>query len=282
MTVSMTKRPWLSLAPLLPLAAVLTLPASVLRAQDTTPPKKIDVSRFTSNVDDVVIPVPSEIFNALDKLGGSPNWSGVMPTTEPKTRPKVPAEIALLLGDVIADGFISVEAKDSSKVDQIGRRVIELSNALGVGKSVISHCNAISDAAKNDKWDEVRTELDRTQNSVREAMKALHSKDESELVSIGGWLRGTDALTTLIRADYKPERADLLHQPDMLETFDKQFEHMTTNVQADKIVVQVRDGFKKIKGMVTTKGDEPISSKNIDGINDITTSLVKSIAPPAP
>ena len=278
MPAFVTKHPWF-LFNLLPLTLALAWPVPALRAQDAPPPKKIDVSHFTSSVDEVVIPVPSEIFIALDKFGGSPNWTGTLPASEPKSRPKVPAQIALLLGSVIADGFISVEAKDSTRVDQIGRRVIELSNALGVGKSVISHCNAISDAAKNDRWDDVRRELDRTQNSVREAMKALHSKDESELVSIGGWLRGTDALTTLIRADYKPERADLLHQPDILDTFDKQFEGMTSNVKADKVVEEVRAGFKKIKTLVTTTGDAEIPQKSVGEINDITLGLVKSIAP---
>ena len=278
----MIKHPRLSRVLLWPLAIALALPVVAVRAQDAAPAKKIDVSRFTNNVEDVVIPVPSEIFNALDKLGGSPNWSGTLPGGESKAHPKVQAQIALLLGDVIADGFISVEAKDSKRVEDIGRRVIELSNSLGVGRSVIPHCNAISEAAKNDNWNQVRTELDRTQNSVRDAMKALHSKDESELVSIGGWLRGTDALTTLIRADYKPERADLLHQPDMLDTFDKQFEGMTPNVKADKLVVEIREGFKKVKTMMMTKGDEAISQKTVGDINDITINLVKSIAPTAP
>ena len=281
MTDSMTKRPWPSLA-LLPLALGFALPACALHAQESQPAKKIDVTRFTANVEDVVIPVPSEIFTALDKLGGSPNWTGTLPTKESSARPKVQAQIALLLGDVIADGFIAVEAKDSKRVEDIGRRVIELANALGVGKAVIPHCSAIIDAAKDDKWDQVRSELDKTQNSVREAMRSLHSKDQSELVSIGGWLRGTDALTTLVRAGYNADRADLLHQPDMLNTFDRQFEGMEDHVKADKMVVEVREGFKKIKTMMTTKGDEAISQKNVNDINDITAGLVKNIAPPAP
>ena len=278
MLLSMTKRPWLSLALLLPLTAVTALPVAALRAQDN-PPKKIDVSKFTNSVDEVVIPVPSEIFSALDKMGGLPNWSSTLGPREPESHPTAQARIALLMGCVIADGFIAVEAKDSTRVEKIGRRVIELANSLGVGKSVISHCNAISEAAKASKWDEVRVELDRTQNSVRDAMKALHSKDESELVSIGGWLRGTDAITTIVRSDYKPDRADLLHQPEMLDTFDKQFEGMTPNVKADKMVAEVRAGFKKIKPMVEAKGDETISQKTVSDVNDITQALVKTVAP---
>lgn len=276
--LSLTKRSRLSFALLLPLAAAAALPVAALQAQDA-PPKKIDVSHFTSSVDDVVIPVPSEIFTALDKMGGLPNWGSVLPNNESKVHRGVPAEIALLLGNVIADGFIAVEAKDSKRVEDIGRRVIELSNSLGVGKSVISHCNAISDAAKKDEWDNVRTELDRTQSSVRDAMKALHSKDEAELVSIAGWLRGTDALTYLVSKEYKPDRADLLHQPEMLDTFDKQFETMTPSVKADKMVVEVRAGFKKIKPMVDSKGNDPIPAKTVADINAITAGLVKLIAP---
>lgn len=274
----MLKRSRLSLGLFLPLAVSAVLPLCVVRAQDA-PPQKIDVSKFTSSVDEVVIPVPSEIFNALDKLGGNPNWGSVLPTEESKAHRTVPPQIALLLGSVIADGFIAVEAKDGARVEKIGRRVIELSNSLGVGKSVISHCNAISDAAKRDEWDHVRVELDRTQNSVREAMKALHSKDEAELVSIAGWLRGTDALTFLVSKDYKPDRADLLHQPQMLETFDKQFEGMGTSAKADKMVTAIREGFKKIKPMVDSKGDEAIAQKTVAEINTVTAGLVKQVAP---
>ena len=125
----------------------------------------------------------------------------------------------------------------------------------------------------------MRVELDRTQNSVRGAMDALHSKDEAELVSIAGWLRGTDAITTIVRSDYTPDRADLLHQPEMLDTFDKQFEGMTPNVKADKMVAEVRAGFKKIKPLVQAKGDEAISQKTVADVNDITQALVKVVAP---
>ena len=165
----MTPRRWLKSAPYLSLAAVsLAASASCLHAQSAPPPPQhIDVSKIVTGVNDVVIPVPSEVFNALDKLGGNPNWAGQLHPETKLRYTKVP-QIAMLMGVIIADGFIAVEAKDSSKVDEIGRRVIELSTALGVQKSVIEHCNAITDAAKADRWADVRSELDKTQHSVNE------------------------------------------------------------------------------------------------------------------
>ena len=49
---------------------------------------------------DVVIPVPSEIFNALDKMGGdSLNWKAQVAPRTPRLRPTNPAEIAMMLGN---------------------------------------------------------------------------------------------------------------------------------------------------------------------------------------
>ena len=264
--------------PVLPFAAALALlPALPAWAQNQPPPPtKIDVSKFQTSTRDVVVPVPSEIFNALDKIAGdSLNWKAQV-APDPKGKPTNPAEIAMMLGTVIANGFIAVEAKDAGRVQEIGRRVIELSNSLGVRDAVIKHCSAIIDASKGGDWPGVRAELDRAQSSVSAAMDRLNSKDEAELVSITGWLRGTEALTSLIRQDYKPDRAELLHQSDMLNTFENQFKGMSAKVQGNRKVVELREGLQKIKPLIL---DPQIPEKSVEQINMTTTGLVKTIAP---
>ena len=274
----MIKRPWLKFVRLLPLAAALAASASVLYAQSSTPPPQhIDTSKLKTGVNDVVIPVPSEVFNALDKLGGNPNWAGQLPATETKVHPTRPPQIAMVLGTVIADGFIAVEAKDSAKVDDIGRRVIDLATALSVRDSVIGHCNAITQAAKDGEWPKVRSELDKTQHSVNEAMQRLNDQDAAELISISGWLRGTEALSSLVSKDYQPDRADLLHQPDMLATFENQIGRMTPKVLANPQVSGLREGLRKIKPLIDVR--DTIPQKSVEEINQITSVLVKSIAP---
>src|ERR1700722_17650101 len=90
----------------------LFLTAMVLRG--TTPPaagqdpkQHIDVGKLPEQatlVEDVIVPVPSEVFGVLDKLG-TPDWHGVL-RTDKSPVPGARAETALLLGDVIAEGFI--------------------------------------------------------------------------------------------------------------------------------------------------------------------------------
>ena len=111
-------------------------------------------------------------------------------------------------------------------------------------------------------------------------MGKLNDQDAAELISIAGWLRGTDALSSLIQKDYQPDRADLLHQPDMLGTFDRQLGGMNPQkVLALSQVAALREGLKKIKPLIDTHGNDTISAKTVEEINSITAVLVKSIAP---
>ena len=61
-----------------PLAKILKLTVAVMAslslcAQGKETPKHVDVKQLSKKVDDVVVPLPNEVFGALNKLGGV-NW----------------------------------------------------------------------------------------------------------------------------------------------------------------------------------------------------------------
>jgi len=90
----------------------------------------VDLSKFPGEVmEDVVIPVPSEIFSVLEKLG-DPDWKReISVRVTPKFSDRI--DIALLLGTVVADGFLAVQAQDSKTVETIGRKVWSFPRHLG-------------------------------------------------------------------------------------------------------------------------------------------------------
>ena len=158
------------------------------------------MKRLSRTVEDVVVPLPNEIFAALNKLD-SVNWKEFVRTDKGTNFTERP-RIALLLGGVIADGFIAVQAEDAPSVKDIGQRVVSLAKGIGVGNSIVPHAKAITDAADRRDWAGVRTELDRTQNSVQQAMNEVHDEKLSQLVSLGGWLRGTQVLTSVVESPF--------------------------------------------------------------------------------
>jgi hypothetical protein len=219
----MSARPLLSLFlfriafPVLALCAALT---GKLEAEiDPAAPERIDLTNFPGElVDKVVVPIPAEIFAVLDKLD-EPDWnSGIeLPAESGAGRDR--AILALTFGSLVGEGFIAVQAKNPDEIQKIGRRVLSLSESLGLSGAVRPHSLAIVEAAGKSDWAKVRDELDATQQTVRTTMERLRDDELSGLVSLGGWLRGTNVVTSFISNSFSEDKAELLNQPGLLAHF---------------------------------------------------------------
>ena len=241
------------------------LAALSLSARAAEVPKHVDVKQLSKKVEDVVVPLPNEVFGALNKLGGV-NWREYLRDDKGANFTERP-RIALLLGAVIADGFIAVQAEDAPTVKDIGQRVLTLSKAIGVSSSITSHAKAITDAADKKNWASVRQELDRTQNSVQQAMNEVHDEKLSQLVSLGGWLRGTEVLTSVVTKRYSQEGSELLHQPDLLNYFETRLQAMPEfNL---RLLQDIHAALIEVKPLIDV-GDAQIPQASVKKINDIT------------
>ena len=240
-------------------------------------PQHINVEKLPGQatmVDNVVVPVPSEVFGVLDALG-SPNWHDVLRTT--KSNPSGErAHVALMLGTVIAEGFIAVEAQEGEEVKKIGRSVLNLAAAVGVRKSVTARSNAIIEAADKKDWKAVRVELDGALQDVKQAMMELHDEQLAQLVSLGGWLRGTEALTSVVQKNYTKDTAELLHQPTLLEYFHRRLDGMEPRLKSSSLVAKTQKGLGEIKPLMNGESSD-ISAKSVERIHDITANLVALI-----
>src|SRR6266852_3562564 len=238
--------------------SVLVASSLTLCAHGAQAPQHIDVKQLSKKVEDVVVPLPNEVFGALNKLG-SVNWKEYVRSDKGTNFTERP-RIALLLGTVIADGFIAVQAEDAPAVKEIGQRVQTLARGIGVERSITQHAKAITEAADKRKWENVRQELDRTQNSVQQAMNEVHDEKLSQLVSLGGWLRGTEVLTSIVKEHFSADGAELLHQPDLLSYFQTRLQAMPEfNLP---IIRQIQDALVEVKPLIDV-GDRRIPAESV-------------------
>ena len=258
----------------------LTLLSLPVLAQDP-PPQKIDISKLpkqTRVVDDVIVPVPSEIFTVLDKLG-NPNWPATQRPIKGVAKPlgEQPQQ-ALYLGTVIAEGFIAVEAKDAAEVKNIGRSVLALSQNLGVRDAVTKRSNAIVEKADKSDWAGVRQELDGALSEVKRALEQMRSGDLAQLVALGGWVRGTEALCQVVSQDYKPEGADLLHQPGLVNHFLGKVSSISNkNFKKHPLVLKSNDALTKIKPLIGNREGVVITKETVQSIGTISADLIKTV-----
>src|SRR6266702_2603993 len=239
-----------------------------LCAHGAQAPQHVNINQLTTTVEDVVVPLPNEIFGALNKLAAV-NWKEHVRSDEEPNFTERP-RIALLLGAVIADGFIAVQAEDAPAVKDIGQRVLALAKGIGVGNSITPHAKAIIEAADKRNWENVRLELDRTQTSVQQAMNEVHDEKLSQLVSLVGWLRGTEVLTSVVKQHFSADGAELLHQPDLLSYFQTRLKAMPEfNLP---IIRQIQDALGEVKPLIDV-GSAHIPAESVKKVNEITTRL---------
>lgn len=257
------------------LAAVCLVPLYPGAAQPV--PESIDLSKFpAAEVENVVVPVPSEIFSVLDKIG-APNWRAELRDSMGKNTGNR-AQVALLLGTVIAEGFIAVEAEDSEKVKEIGREVLTLAEAINVRKAVIARSKSITEKAEAKDWRSVRKEFDGALQDVRAAMDELGDDGLAQLVSIGGWLRGTQVLTSIVSKNYSADGAELLYQPQLLDYFTNKLDGLkNTRLGKDDLVIRIRKTLVSIRPLIGKDDGTKISAESVERINKMTTDVVVAI-----
>jgi len=241
------------------------------------PPRTIDLGEFPAEtIDNVVVPVPSEIFTVLDRLG-NPNWRAELGPA--RTYPPSPnrAQVALLLGTVIADGFVAVEAEDSERVKEIGRNVLTLAEAINVRRSVVARSNSIIEKADARQWNAVRREFDGALQDVNKAMLELNDEQLAQLVSLGGWMRGTEVLTSIVQEKYSRDRAELLYQPLLVDYFSRQLDKMSPRLRRNQLVGEIRNSLARIGPLIKKSPANNISAETVTEINTIATEMVALI-----
>jgi len=255
--------------------AALSLPVGA-----AAPAKSIalgDFPKATNLVDQVVVPVPSEVFAVLDKLG-KPGWAEVLRPQKGVAAPSGGKEqISLLLGIVIADGFVAVEAENTEEVKAIGNSVRTLAKTIGVEKAVSRRANSIVEFAEKRRWTDVRKELDLALSDVRQAMQELNSESLAQLVSLGGWLRGTEALSAVVSKNFTRESAELLYQPVLIEHFNLRLKNLPDDAKGHSLIAKILGGLQAIHSLMGD-GEAAISEKAAAEIGRICRELVAAVS----
>ena len=258
------------------LCLLFSISPGILLAQTPAPSSANALPAQSTSIKDVPVPVPSEVFSTLDKFAHA-NWRGVQRPELARWKPHGDqAEIALRLGAVIAEGFIAVKAEDSAEVKSVGQAVLGLTRALGVERAALRRSRAIVEHAEKGDWLAVRKEWDAVPPDVERGMKELKSEEIAQLVSLGGWLRGTQALSALVLQDYSAENAALLRQPALMDHFEKELTTLRAGMKTNPLLLRSREALQKVRGLLGP-GDAPVQKETVEQIARVADELLTEI-----
>jgi hypothetical protein len=203
--------------------------------------------------DSITVPTPGELFAALGKAGKI-NWSAQYRAPIPVTYANR-AQIALNLGGLIADGFIAVEAKDGQQVKNIGSDIMKLGKALGVSEQLLSRGNSINEFAETNQWDQ----------------------DLVILVTLGGWIRGTQVVTGAIMKNYNEAAAKVLREPALVHFMQSKLNAISPELRQEPLVKDVTEQLSGIEKLVSFPEAKAPTAEDVKKLNEAVGKLMTKI-----
>src|SRR5438094_3882263 len=223
----------------------------------------------------ITIPTPGELFASLGKTGKT-NWQGQYRGPIPVTYSNR-AQIALNLGGLIADGFIAVEAKDGQQVKNIGSDIIKLAKALGVSEKLLGRGNSINEFADQNEWDTLQEELEATQNEVKSSMQSHADQDLVILVTLGGWIRGTQVVTAAIMQNYDEHSAKVLRQPALVHFMKSKLNEVSPELRQEILVTDVSEQLGAFETLVSFPAAKAPNANEVRKVNEAVGKVMAEI-----
>jgi hypothetical protein len=189
--------------------------------------EELGVNEFTAPSIELLL----EELNALKPIPFDKAWRG-LPDATPQDRRR----LALMAGQVIADGFLAVTAEKQSRIEPVGRLLLKLARGLGVGDKITKRSRSILELAARQRWTDIRLELIKSQAEIEAGMISLKDEEIAHLVSLGGWLRGLEITSSIVLEDYTPERARRLIQPELFDYFSERVETLHPDFKETELV----------------------------------------------
>ncbi|MEP6698401.1 MAG: hypothetical protein ABJB09_01600 [Verrucomicrobiota bacterium] len=236
---------------------------AALRAQDKVSAKghereELGVNPFTA-------PSVEEIFQQLDDLKPLP--FDLLKREFPQGNQSSREQMGLVFGGLIADGFLIVQSQKKNLVEDLGRVLLRQAKSLGVGDRVIRHSASLTELGKRGDWPAMRKELIETQTDVEQAMKELRDQELAHLVSLGGWLRGLEITSGAVEAQYAPERAAVLWQPDLINYFNDELKTLPPALAQAPLFEKLRTGVGAIRTLLDQAPPDNMSAPDVKSLH---------------
>ena len=105
--------------------------------------------------------------------------------------------------------------------------------------------------------------------------------DLAQLVSMGGWIRGTEVLTSVVQKNYSQAGAELLHKPQLINYFTNRLDGIkNTRLGKDELVVRTAKMLLAIRPLIGKDDGSKIPVENVQRINKMTAEMVAAITSP--
>jgi hypothetical protein len=188
------------------------------------------------------------------------------------------AEVAipLALGVRIADGVMTVKAKDAELLNKCASDIEKLAKKLGVTDGEMSRARAVRAAANKGDWLKVFMELGFFQQDIMKKLTEEKNASKGTLVVIGGWIQGARYTAAVVEENYSASVSNILREPMLVKSLVEKSATLPAAVKSSAQVVKVTESLATLAKLLDVPTDGSISKENVQKISAITTEVVSA------
>ena len=228
------------------------------------------VNQFTT-------PSIRKIFGQLDKLGGLPYEK--LRRDIPKSISTDRTRVALALGVLIGDGFLSVQTEKVDDLESVGRAVLKHARVLSAGARITEHAKSLLENGTLGDWNGLRDDLAATQKDVEAEMVLLRDVQLAHLIAMGGWLRGLQiASAAALEGGFNPERASVMARTDLIDYFGATLADLDPAFAKLAHVKQLRTGLEDVRALVDMPEGKSFDAAQVQKLYEKATALVNLVS----
>lgn len=232
-----------------------------------------DHARSELGVNEFTAPSIKKIFENLRDLPPIPQ--ALLKRARPEKLPMDRGELSLELGFLMADGFVLVQAGQMGEVRPLAQELARYAKALGAGERVNRHAASLLKHAEEGNIDKLKDELSLTQKDVESELISLRDPDLAHFIGLGGWIRALEVATASLMAEFTPEKAQMLFQPDIPEYFDEAMAGLDPLMLRRKDIAAIRHHLKILQKQMTLEENAKPSKEQLSSLTKTTQALSK-------
>jgi len=263
----------------LPALIALSVTSSVCGANE----QKAAFDRAKATDGGVGMPTPYDKFLALDEVlsKGKVDWAKVarayskaIDTDEFKD---TTVAVPLALGMRIADGVMTVKAKDAEQLNRCASDIEKLAKKLGVSDAEMSRGRAVRTAANKGDWLKVFMELGFFQQDIMKKLTDEKDPTKGTLIVVAGWLQGARYTAGVVEENYTPALSNILREPMLVKSLAEKVAALPASVKSTPQVAKTADALQQLGKLLDIPTEGTISKDDVHKIVSVTSDAVAEI-----
>ncbi|MFZ4766748.1 MAG: hypothetical protein ACOYMN_17490, partial [Roseimicrobium sp.] len=174
------------------------------------------------------------------------------------------SDIALALGVKIADGVMSIKARDVQALNECSRQIEDLAKKLGVKDEEMSRAKTVRGHANKEEWLQVFMELGFLQTDIMKSLRAQGNVQRRSLIITAGWMQGLHYTSHVVVKHYSEPVSNYLREPLLVKAMQDDLNSLPAAIKQSPKVAKLIAEMPAIYTTVSIAIEGSISKDNVE------------------